>query len=108
MSHRLKQNASLLQAMTSVKPHLRVHILEKCSNEVIKCLAECALNILKDNIKLNSQQLKNLQRYKQAVRKLADKKLSLKEKRRLLQQKSGSTALVILTPIVELLSELLK
>lgn len=56
------------------------------SDAEIKCICECALNILHGNIPVSDRQKRALARYKEPLRKLANKKRTLKFKRKVLHQ----------------------
>ena len=47
---RLRKNASTLKLLHTAKPSLRKAILTKASLELIRCICDCALNVLHRNI----------------------------------------------------------
>ena len=52
----------------------RKSIIEGASTELINAICECALNCLKDNVPLTPIQKGKLERHKERLRSLADKK----------------------------------
>lgn len=67
----------------------RKMLLEAASSEEIRAIAECALNLLKNRIGLNSGQKRKLKRHKETLRYVAHKGTNIKKKRRAMQQKGG-------------------
>ena len=67
----------------------RKMLLEAASTDEIKAIAECALNLLTNRIKLNGNQKRKLKRHKETLRYVAHKGTNIKRKRRVLQQKGG-------------------
>nr|DAC81384.1 TPA_asm: gasderminX [Parasteatoda house spider adintovirus] len=70
------------------KKSLKV-LLKKLPKSTIKCISECCLNTLKGNIPITAHQKRKLARHKHTLRKLSDKKVSFKKKRKLIIQKGG-------------------
>jgi hypothetical protein len=63
----------------------RRRYLKTCEGSFIDCLCECVRNLLKGRVPLKQKQLKSLRRYKLLLRKVASKKTSQGERRRILQ-----------------------
>lgn len=103
---RLKRNIPLLKALTKASPRKRKDILRGCSNDLLHSLSEIALNLLKGNIPLSSQQYAALKRQKNKIRLLADRKISLRRKRRTLQQ-TGGFLLPLLATAIPVIGQLL-
>lgn len=70
----------------------RKMLLEAATSDEIRAIAECALNLLKNRIKLNSNQKRRLKRHKETLRYIAHKGTNIKKKRRAMQQKGGFLA----------------
>ena len=94
MSARLRRHASVLQTLASAKPPLQKAIIKNASNDLVNCLCECALNILKGHVPLKSRQKKLLCRHKQVLRSLAKKNISVPRKRKLIQKGGFLGALI--------------
>ena len=101
MSSRVKRQALILKALSQAHPHVCWAILCGADKDLLQCLSECALNVLKGNVKLTPGQKASLTKYKQKLRKLANKKVSLKEKNRIIQ--TGGFTPALLTPLLKLI-----
>ena len=89
MTRRLKDNAHALHILSKSSSKRRKAILKHAHKELITCLCECALNVLKGRVPLSPTQKKKLTRHKKHLRALADKKSSHAKRKRLLVQKGG-------------------
>ena len=77
------------------------HILKSADRELVKCICECALNVLNGNIPLDITQKRKLNKYKQQLRQLSSNK-SILQKRKIIQTGSGFLPL-LLGPIISAL-----
>ena len=77
---------SFLKLLHKAKPAYRKTLLQEASPEVIKLLSDCALNILKGSILLTQQEKRRLKPHKKKLRTLANKRTSIKTKKKILQQ----------------------
>ena len=68
-------------------------IKKKADKKLVTCLCECVLNILRGNVPLTDRERNTLKRYRKTLRALIDKKVSLKQKKKALEQKGGSAIL---------------
>jgi hypothetical protein len=101
MSDRLRNNLPLLEKILKAKPAKRLEILKQGDSEFIKCLCECAINLLNTNVAVNKRQLSSLEKYKTILRVLANRKVSLKSKRAKLLRQGGAFLLALLRPILQ-------
>lgn len=106
MTDRLKRNLDFLKMLSSGNRILRNKILMTGHNDLIRCLSECCLNVIKGNVKLSSDEKKRLKRHRKLIRALSKKKVSLKNKRNLLLQKGGALP-ALLIPILTFAGSLL-
>ena len=95
MSARLKRNLDFLRVLKKANNKQRKAILETGNKDLILCLCEIIDNTLAGTVKLTSKQKKDLSKYKRILRKLIDKKVSLKTKRKLFIQKGGFLPAII-------------
>ena len=102
---RLRKNASTLKLLQKAKPSLRKAILTKASPELIRCICDCTLNVLHRNIDITPRCKRQLSRHKSSLRKLTDKKVSIKTKRKILQQ--GGFLPLILSALAPLVGKIL-
>ena len=80
-----KKNLPLLQYLASGKPRIVRAIIKEADPEVIKAICECAHNVLKGNVPLNKSQFTKLKRHRTHLHLLANKKVSQKRKKKVLQ-----------------------
>ena len=98
MSSRVKRQAPVLLTLAKAHPHVCKAILRGADKDLLQCLSECALNILRGNVKLAPTDKARLTKYKQKLRKVANKKVSLKQKHRLVQ--TGGFVPALLLPLL--------
>ena len=77
---------------------------QHCSSDFIKCICECVKNVLVGNVKLSTEHKRRLKRHKRSLRKLALKKTTLSEKKKIVQ--SGGFLGALLGPIIKVLGGL--
>ena len=77
---RLKKHSSTLKILQKAPASTRNSILQKASKELIRCVCECAHNILKGSVPLTKYRKQKLRKHKAALRQLADKKIALEKK----------------------------
>ena len=117
-----KKVVSILSAICHASERQRVAILKSSDHNIIRCIFECALNIIKGNVPINNKQVSKLKKYKNSIRKLVEVKNKkenkkskenkinwIKKKKVILQEGGGSFLPLLLSPIIEIiLSQLLK
>ncbi len=84
------------------KTHRQV-LLETATPAQIRAVAELALNVLSGNVKLSPKEKKQLSGFKQELRLLANKKLSLRKKRQVIVQRGGFIG-ALLAPLASILA----
>ena len=84
----------MIQFLCHTKPSVTKLVLKNASPDLIKSLSEICLNVLKGNVPLTAAQKSKLSRFKHDLRKLAQKNISLKKKKTILQ-KGGLFPLLI-------------
>ena len=94
----IRKHVEELKYFCKGKPYICKLIIEKADNSLIKCLCECAHNILKGNIELSKKDLKKLKRYRRKLHDLVNKKVSVKRKKKILQ--TGGILPAILGPLL--------
>lgn len=106
----LKEQRYILSHLKNLKSSKeRNAILKVCSNDAIKCIAECVLNILNGNIPITNNEKKKLLKYKTKMRNIANRKVSLQRTRSLIQQGDGFFLPLILSTIASsVISDLFK
>ena len=103
-----KREADFLRALYYADSKQRVLLLRQADYNLIRCICECALNILLGNVPLETQEKKRLRKHVNTLRKLADKKKKINKKKIILQNGGGTFLPSLLLPIVTtILSNLL-
>jgi hypothetical protein len=97
---RLRDNEAFVRLATSTSPVQRQQLIDSASKDQIECICECAYNILRKNVPLNSRQAGQLRKYRTVVYKLIDKRLPLSRKKKLIAQQSGGFLPALLAPVV--------
>jgi hypothetical protein len=105
MSQTLKKHSHFLRVLQKSSPKVRNKLAkEHCSYDFIKCICECAKNVLVGNVPLTPEHKRQLKRHKHSLRKLTLKKTSMKTKKKIVQ--SGGFLGALLGPIVKVLGGL--
>ena len=90
MSGRVKRQVLCLQMLNRTKnTKLRKAILEYADADLISALCECAQNILRGTVRLTPGEKVRLRKYKNKLRLIANRRLSIARKRREIQQTGG-------------------
>ena len=95
MSVRIKRNWDWLKVIKQATPTQRKAILATASDDLILAICEIADNVLDGPIKLSPKQKSSLNKYKNALRDTADKKVSKTKKKNILIQKGGFLPIVL-------------
>ena len=106
MAKRVEKHLKTLEVLETAKPKLRKGILENADTDLIRCLCECCLNILKGNIELTPAEKRKLLRHKTPIRYLCSRNIPISQKREILIQKGGFLP-ALLGPIIGIVSSLL-
>src|SRR5579859_147798 len=96
--NRVVANEAFLRFLHNSNTKQRKQLCKIANKDQILSVCECAFNILQKNIPLSDKQKLQLRRHKSAVYKLADKSVSLSDKKKTLEQ-SGGFLPALLTPI---------
>ena len=99
--NRLRKNGPTLRLLQKAPAPLQKHILDKASPALIRCLCDCAHNVLQGNVEITHHHKRKLKPHKTKLRKLADRKVALKTKRRIIQ-KGGFLPILLsaLAPVI--------
>lgn len=89
MSKRIKATQPFLHLLAHSDTKRRKSLLKQATKEELTTLFEICLNILRGHLPLSPQLHKKLKKERRTLRTLADKKISLKRKRNLVNQKGG-------------------
>jgi hypothetical protein len=102
LSRRLTRSTPLIKMLAKAGPMKRKAILQVGGNDLVHGVSECCLNILNGAVKLTPAQKKKLVKFRKPIRKLADRRVPLTEKHRLITQTGGflGPVLSVLAPIL--------
>ena len=109
----IKKHGAMVLALGKTPVAFRKKILKEAPKELINCVAECSHNVLKGNVPLSPAQKRKLRPKRQQLRLLADKKVSIQKKKKVLNQQGGFLPLLALAPslapvVGNVLSELVR
>ena len=96
MSKLLEKNIEFLNSLSHCKCSKRRELLQNASRDNIKALCEVCLNLLLGNIQVNAEQIKKLRRHRKSIEALADRKLALKRKKEVLNQRGGALGAAVI------------
>jgi len=85
--NRLKLQLNFLHALKVAKTQARCTVPASEDDELIKAIVECAINTLNGNHKLNYGKNSKLKKYKNRLRALENPKISMKSRRKVLDQR---------------------
>ena len=103
-SERFAKHTPLLRRLKHSVGKKRRAIIKKCDNDLICSLSECCHNALKGNVPLTPAQKVKLRRHQHNLRKLWNKKTSIKARKKILQR--GEFLGALITPILSVLGSL--
>lgn len=98
MSTRLKRNAHILKVLAHAHPSVRSTILRGANSDLVNSLAECSYNVIKGTVRLTPAQKAKLTRYKQQLRQVASKGVSIRKKCKIIQK--GGFLPILLGPLL--------
>ena len=94
---RLKKHSGVLRILAKAKPSVIRAIIRDSDTDLLYLLSECAVNILKGNVKLTKKNKDKLRKHTGKLRKLASKKINLNKRREIIQKGSGFLAPMLLS-----------
>ena len=77
MMKRIRSNCHIPHVLRSARPKLRIAIILNGEKELINSISECALNVLRGNVRLSECQKRKLHKHKAIIRKLGAKNVPL-------------------------------
>lgn len=83
----IKNNLTFLKLLSTSNKATIHALLNSAKNDQLYAIFECMHNLLLGNVKIGHDKLLNLKKYKTEIRKLANKKISIKEKMKIMLKK---------------------
>jgi len=99
MTARIKRHAKTLSYLAECDKHNCKAIINAAGSELLNCFSDICYNVLKGKVSLSPTEENNLRKYKNILRKIADKKSTLKTKKTLVQK--GGFLSALLGPLIE-------
>ena len=93
------QHKELLMLLTQLPKQHRKKIIAGLKRKQLECISEVFSNFLKKNLTKDIHIIKKLKKYSKEIRLVANKKPSLKLKRKTLTSRRGGALLSILLPL---------
>ena len=87
--NRCIKHRDFLNIISKSKRKLRCAILANCNKDQLFSICECVLNICNGNIQIDKRNYLILKKYKKIFKKVLDRKIDFKSKKKLLVQKGG-------------------
>ena len=104
---RINRNGAFLQYALKAKPKERKNLLKHASKVELNSICEVCKNILAGRIAVGAAQHRRLCKHKSVLRKLANKRIKLETKRKILQQQGGALLPLLAPLIIPLVSGLI-
>jgi hypothetical protein len=86
---RLKRNYPILVSLTNASPEGRKFLIKKGSADLVKTIADICANIVNGYIDLTKEQKSSLYKSRRAIRRMADQKFGIDDKKRDFIKKKG-------------------
>ena len=86
---RIRSNYHKLHALKEARPKLRNAIISNCDKDLVHSVSECALNVLRGNVKLSDCKKRKLSKFKHQLRAVVDRRLPIASKKKLIIQRGG-------------------
>lgn len=99
----IKKHGAMVLAIAKAPKKYRTKLIKDAPNHVIKCICECCHNLLKGNVILTSDQKRKLYPKREHLRQLASKSISVKNKKKIINQTGG--LLPFLLPLLPLIGK---
>ena len=107
MTKRLCRNLDFLKLLGGKNKSVRKKVLSDAKTDLLKCISDCCHNILNGNIEMTRKEIKSLKKYRQVIREVANKRIALRRKRKILLQHGGALP-GLLIPILTIAGSLLE
>ena len=97
----IKTYGTFLEGLTHLSNKCRKKMIQKSPKEVIDCVGECCINLIKGNVRLTNAQKNQLRARKQHIRLLRSKQVPpVEKKKKIINQKGGALLGLLLKPLI--------
>ena len=94
----IKTYGTFLEGLTHIPNKCRKKMIQDSPKEVIDCVGECCINLIKGNVRLTNAQKIQLRARKQRL--LSSKQVPLDTKKEIINQKGGALLGLLLKPLI--------
>lgn len=91
----IKRHAPHLQVLATAKRGMRNAIIASADKNLIDAVCECCKNSLHGNIRHSERDKRRLKHYKRWIKTVMNKKVGIKSKKKILQQRGGFLPMVL-------------
>lgn len=102
-----QKNADILRAICHLNAKQRSALLSKANPELIRCICECAFNILKGNVPLEKKYKTRLRKHAPILRKLVNRSDNFSKKKKIIVQNGGFLPSLLIPIVSTILTALL-
>jgi hypothetical protein len=92
---RLAKHGDVLSVLSKAPSPMRKQMIQSASKEVIDTVCECCLNVLKGTVPLSPHQKKCLGKHRHVLRQMVQKKIPIRQKKKMLVQRGGILPLLL-------------
>jgi len=85
----IQSNVHILHALKKARPKLHRAIIANSDKELLNSINECALNVLRGNVKLSDCKKRKLREFKRQLRTVVDKHVPVAHKKKLIIHRGG-------------------
>ena len=96
----IKKYGHFLQGLTQIPGKYCQKMIQHCPKEVIDCVGECCLNIIKGNVKSSSAQKQRLRSRKNHLLLISSQKVPVAQKEKIINQKGGALLGLLLKSLI--------
>lgn len=96
----IKKYGPFLEGLCNIPHRNRQKIINDCPKEILDCVGECCLNLIKGNVKLTNAQKEKLRSRENDIRYLSTKRVAVADKKKILNQKGGALLGLLLKPLL--------
>lgn len=95
-----QKHVDILRALYHLKKNQRTAVLQKADSRLLRYICECALNVLRGNVKVSKNHKQRLHKHKTTLRKLASSTEKFNEKKKIIVQRGGAFLPALLAPLI--------
>ncbi len=106
-SKRIAKHHKFLEYYLEADNKRQKSLIQSASKDQVNCLCEIALNVVNRNIPIHPSTKRVLSDHKKAICTIADKKVSIGKRKKILVQKGGAILPLLLSTVLPLIAQAL-